>query len=66
MRNKAKKGAAVTHEEVTQAIAKFRREGGLIKKLPDEVTPINTAVGGKWSIYESISDTGSGSVEAPN
>lgn len=66
MRNKAKKGAAVTHEEIAAAIAKFRREGGLIKRLPDEVTPINTAVGGKWSMYESISDSGSGSADAPN
>ena len=39
-----KTGHQYSFEEVEKAIRKFREDGGLIKKLPDEETPINIMV----------------------
>ena len=50
---KKAKGPAISREEIQQALAKFKREGGLIKKLPDEPTPLHMLVGNKWAMYES-------------
>ena len=56
-----KKKSIVTEEEIQQALDKFKKRGGLIKKLPAEVTPRNTLVGAKWGMYEPILDTFTGS-----
>ena len=53
---KEKKG--VTEREVQQAIRKFKEQGGLIRKLPDEVTLGHALVGAKYAIYEYGGDTG--------
>jgi hypothetical protein len=45
---------AITHEEVKRAIEKFKAEGGLIKRLPDERVAPRTLVGSKYSEYESV------------
>ncbi len=54
----------ITEEEVQQALNKFVKDGGLIKQLPDQVTPINTLVGARWGVYEIVSDTASSSAAA--
>ena len=52
---KARKGTGnITHDEVARAIEKFRAEGGLIKRLPDERVAPRTLVGSKYSEYESV------------
>lgn len=43
----------ITQDEVQKALLRFKKEGGLIKKLPDQIAPANTFVGGKWAMYES-------------
>ena len=52
---KAKNQKQVTHEEIHKALKKFRKLGGLITRLPDQVTPRNVLIGARWSMYESIS-----------
>lgn len=49
----------ITEEDVQKALKKFVNDGGLIKQLPDQVTPRNTLVGARWGIYEIVSDTAS-------
>ncbi len=48
------KKKTITEEEIQQALSKFLREGGLIKRLPDEVVTPNLMVGGRWGIYEPV------------
>ena len=56
---KAKAKIAVTEEEIQNAIKKFIRGGGLIKQLPNQITPRNTLVGTRWGAYEMVSGTAS-------
>ena len=49
----------ITEEDVQNALHKFVKDGGLIKHLPDQVTPGNTLVGARWGVYEVVSDTAS-------
>lgn len=53
---KTRKGAktAISHEEVQRAIDKFKSQGGLIKRLPDQRAPARTLVGGKYAEFEVI------------
>jgi len=58
------KKPTVSHTDITKAIQKFQKQGGLIKRLPDQVVPKGILVGGKFSMYESIFEpntAGSGS-----
>ena len=48
--------AVVTEQEVQQALQKFKKQGGLIKKLPDEIVPAHNLVGSRWAMYETIQD----------
>lgn len=50
----------VSEAEVQHAIQKFLEQGGLIKRLPDEVTPANSKVGGRHAAYESVVEHGDG------
>jgi hypothetical protein len=50
--------AVITESEIQQALEKFKKHGGLIKRLPDEVVPAHNLVGAKWSMYETIQDSG--------
>lgn len=50
----------VTEQEIQKALKKFKEQGGLIKKLPDEIVPNHNMVGAKWSMYEAIQENGSG------
>ena len=49
-----KKRTPVTPEEIQSALAKFRKAGGLITKLPNELLPPRRLVGEKWAVYESL------------
>ena len=49
-----KTGNSVTHEEIQSALAKFRKAGGLITRLPNELSPPRKLVGEKWALYESL------------
>ena len=45
----------ITSEDINMAKEKFFRDGGLIRKLPDEVAVPSSLVGGKYGVYESLS-----------
>ena len=53
-----KKQQLISDMEVQQALQKFKEQGGLIKKLPDEVVPSHNMVGGRWAVYEAIQESG--------
>lgn len=60
-----KRKSQISEEDVHRAIRKFLQAGGLIRRLPDEVTPRTVLVGAKWGMYEPVleftnvgSDTG--------
>ena len=53
-----KKQISITDQEIQQALKKFHDQGGLIKKLPDEVVPSHNMVGGRWAQYEAIQESG--------
>lgn len=43
----------VTHDDIQRALARFRRQGGTITRLPDEVPPYRSPVGLRaesWSV----------------
>ena len=44
----------ITEAEVQEALRRFKASGGLIRKLPDEVSPRNFMVGGKHSAFEFV------------
>ena len=57
-----KKTIAITEEDVQKALQKFLNNGGLIKHLPDEITPRNILVGAKFGMFEPVIETsGAGS-----
>jgi hypothetical protein len=60
---KSNKKPQLSHVDITKALQKFKKQGGLIKKLPDQVVPKGVMVGGKFGIYESVfgERTGTGS-----
>ena len=68
---KSNKKQQLSHSDITKALQKFKKTGGLIMKLPDQVVPRGVMVGGKFGVYESVfgdrSGQGSGAaaVEAP-
>ena len=53
----------ITEEDVQKALSKFEKDGGLIKQLPDQVTPRNTLVGARWGVYEVVSGTASSNTD---
>jgi hypothetical protein len=50
----------LTHAEISQALNKFQKQGGLIKRLPAEIVLKGALVGGKWSMYETVIDPTAG------
>ncbi|HKI98929.1 MAG TPA: hypothetical protein VKB51_10685 [bacterium] len=56
-----KNKAVVTEQDIQQALEKFKKQGGLVKRLPDEVVPAHNLVGAKWSMYETIQEGGNAS-----
>jgi hypothetical protein len=65
---KSTKKAQLNHGDITKALQKFKKQGGLIKKLPDQIVPRGVMVGGKFGVYETVfgdrSGTGSGAAAA--
>lgn len=53
---RTKEHKVITHEEVQAAMRKFLAQGGLIRKLPDEVAGRHNRVGAHYAMYESVSD----------
>ena len=51
---KSNKKQQLSHVDITKALQKFKKDGGLIKKLPDQVVPRGVMVGGKFGVYESV------------
>jgi len=51
---KSNKKPQVAHANIAKAIQKFQKEGGLIRKLPDQVVPKGVMVGGKFAVYEPV------------
>jgi hypothetical protein len=54
----------ITEAEIQQALQKFQKRGGLIKKLPDEVVPTHNMVGARWAVYETVQPGSGGGTEA--
>lgn len=52
-----KKNIAITEEDVQKALQKFLITGGLIKHLPDQITPRNILVGAKFGMFEPVINT---------
>ena len=52
--SKNRKG--ISRDEIQRALNKFKKGGGLITQLPDQVAPRRNQVGGKWAAYETVSD----------
>lgn len=48
----------ISPEEISKALKKFQEKGGLITKLPDEITPRHSMVGGKWAMFETVNEGG--------
>jgi hypothetical protein len=53
---KKKDKIAISHADISKALQKFKSEGGLINRLPDQIVPKGVLVGGKFSAYESVFD----------
>ncbi|MBI4117052.1 hypothetical protein HY449_04895 [Candidatus Pacearchaeota archaeon] len=49
----SERGYQPSAEEVSEAIRKFKESGGLIRRLPDEETPINIMVFPRGFKYSS-------------
>ncbi|MDH4121671.1 MAG: hypothetical protein OEV94_08215 [Deltaproteobacteria bacterium] len=58
MRAKKMKASVVSHDDIQKALRKFQANGGLIQKLPPQVVIRHSLVGGKWGMFESISEGG--------
>ena len=56
-----KTNKVITEEDIQKALQKFVKDGGLIKKLPDEVISKNPLVGAKFGIYEQVGGSSVGS-----
>ena len=51
-----KRNTELSHQELYSAIQKFVREGGLIKKLPEQNAKRRDVIGEeKYEMYESVS-----------
>ena len=57
---KSNKKPTLSHADVQKALQKFKQQGGLIKRLPDQVVLKGALVGGKFGVYESVFDSGTG------
>lgn len=51
----SKRVKAISHEELQVAINYYIASGGIIHKLPDQLTPIKPSVGAE-SCYEDLAD----------
>jgi hypothetical protein len=54
--NKPHKAKAITQEELEIAIRKFEKQGGIIRKLPDQKSVGQQAVSMKWGHSETVPD----------
>jgi hypothetical protein len=57
---KSSKKPTLSHGDVAKAIQKFKEQGGLIKRLPDQIVLKGGMIGGKFAVYESVFDNGGG------
>ena len=48
-----KDSKVISHKELQAAIRKFQKDGGIIKKLPDQKTYSNQGVGMRWANVEA-------------
>ena len=42
----------INQEDISSALKVFKAKGGLIKRLPDQITPQRRLVGAKWNHSE--------------
>jgi hypothetical protein len=57
---KSNKKPQLSHTDIAKALQKFKEQGGLIKRLPEQKVLKGAMVGGKFGIYESVFDNGGG------
>jgi hypothetical protein len=55
----------LSHGDVAKAIQKFKEQGGLIKRLPDQIVLKGGIIGGKFAVYESVFENGGGAGSPP-
>lgn len=48
----------ISEQEIRNALQKFQEQGGLIKKLPEQVVLPSTLVGTRWAMYEGVGEPG--------
>jgi hypothetical protein len=51
---KSNKKPTLSHSDISKALQKFKKQGGLIHKLPDQIVPKGVLVGGKFGVYETV------------
>ncbi len=56
MSGKNGKKAEISHDEIQEALRKFREQGGLITRLPDEEVQPRRMVGFRYGTYEPVSE----------
>jgi hypothetical protein len=49
-----KQRVSITHEDVERALARFRKQGGIITRLPDQVTPQTGVLPAAGTARESL------------
>lgn len=54
--SKKSQAVNITSADIQQALKKFQKKGGLIKRLPDEDTPPRRLVGFRYGTYELVSE----------
>ena len=62
---RSSKKPILSHGDISKALQKFKEQGGLIKRLPDQKVLKGTLVGGKFGVYESVFDGGGTGTGAP-
>ena len=51
----------ITEQDIQRALRRFRQEGRLIRRLPEEVAPRSRMVGARYAAYENPGDGRMGS-----
>ena len=55
--NMNKKELIIREEDIRKSIKRFMEDGGLIKKLPDEIVPPNLLIGSEYGMFENVNET---------
>ena len=51
-----KKEITIREEDIRKSINRFMEDGGLIRKLPDEIVPPNLLIGSEYGMFENVNE----------